>query len=148
MTKMMLKAMIVAGLATAGLAAQPAQAQRGVNATAPASPGSAQRRAILDALRPAIQAKLGPNIEFVVSRITVSNGWALVIAEPQRRGGGRIDPRRHFPADQVEFMDGVTVNGVLRNTGRGWRLVDHAVGPTDVWYCGVRGIPQRAFGCR
>lgn len=135
-------------LAAATLGTTPALAQRGpVNATASAGQGTAQRAAILDALRPAIENRLGPNVEFVVSRIVVSNGWALVVADPQRRGGGRIDPSRHFAADALEFMDGITVNGVLRNTGRGWTLVDHAIGPTDVWYCGVRGIPRRAFNC-
>jgi len=144
----MIAGMVGLALAAAALNAAPAMAQRGpVNASAPAGQGTAQRAAILAALRPAIENRLGPNVEFVVSRIVVSNGWALVVADPQRRGGGRIDPSRHFAADDLEFMDGITVNGVLRNTGRGWTLVDHAIGPTDVWYCGVRGIPRRAFNC-
>lgn len=135
-------ALAVSGIAT------PALAQRGpVNATAPAAQGSAQRRAILDAMRPAVENRLGRNVEFRVTRITVRGGWALVIAEPQRRGGGRINPRQYFAADELEYMDGLTINAVLRHTGRGWTLVDHAIGPTDVWYCGVQGPPRGTFGC-
>lgn len=145
MARLMMKAAIVAGLLGASVTATPAAAQ--VNGSAAATAGSAQRRAILEAMRPAIENRLGPNIEFRISSIRVSNGWALVIAEPQRRGGGRIDPSRYFAPDQLEFMDGLTVNAVLRFRPRGWTLVDHAIGPTDVWYCGVAGLPRAIANC-
>jgi hypothetical protein len=122
-------------------------AQGGVNADAQPGAGSAQRAAIMDALRPAIERKLGGAVEFVVRRAAVQNGWALVIADPQRPGGGRIDPKRHFPNEVIEFMDGLTVNAILRFSGGGWTLVDHAIGPTDVWYCGVEGPPRSLTGC-
>lgn len=116
-------------------------------AMASAQVSGAERRAILDALRPTIERRLGGPVEFVVRRIGVRNGWALVIADPQRPGGGRIDGRRYFSADDWEVMDGLTVNGVLRLSGGRWRLVDHAIGPTDVWYCGVEGPPRSLTGC-
>jgi hypothetical protein len=119
----------------------------GVSATAQPAPGSAQRAAIMDALRPVIERKLAGPVEFVVRRAAVQDGWALVIADPQRPGGGKINPRRHFPNEVVEFMDGLTVNGILRFSGGGWTLVDHAIGPTDVWYCGVEGPPKSLTGC-
>jgi hypothetical protein len=146
MARFMVRAAIVVGIVTAGFAAQPAMAQRGVSATANPSAGSAQRRAILDALRPAIERRLGGNVEFVVNRIRVVNGWALVIAEPQRRGGGRINPRQYFSADDLQAMDGLTINAVLRYQGGRWRLVDHAIGPTDVWYCNP-AFPRALTGC-
>lgn len=137
-------------LALAALAAPlPAAAQPGVNATAPAAAGSAQRRAILDALRPAIERRFGPPVEFVVTRIQVRQGWAVVKADPQRRGGGRIDPRRYLSAGDLEFMDGITVTAVLRFANGRWHHVDHAIGATDVWYCGdalPAGV-RRGFGC-
>ncbi len=136
------------GSANATAAAPAAAApQSGVSATAQPAPGSAQRAAIMDALRPAIERKLGGAVEFVVRRAAVQDGWALVIADPQRPGGGRIDPRRHFPNEVIEFMDGLTVNAILRFSGGGWTLVDHAIGPTDVWYCGVEGPPRSLTGC-
>jgi len=116
-------------------------------AAASAEVTGAQRRAILDAMRPAIEHRLGAPVEFVVRRIGVEDGWALVIADPQRPGGGRIDGRRIFGAD-FENMDGLTVNAVLRLSGGRWRLVDHAIGPTDVWYCDrALGAPRALTGC-
>lgn len=106
--------------------------------------GSAQRAALMNALRPAIERELGGPIEFVVTRAAVRDGWALVIAEPQRPGGGPITPSAGF---DTEFRDGLTVNGLMRFSGNGWTLVDHAIGPTDVWYCGVDGPPRALTGC-
>jgi hypothetical protein len=128
-------------------AAAPPSTQGAPNATAQPGPGSAQRAAIMDALRPAIERKLAGPVEFVVRRAAVQDGWALVIADPQRPGGGRINPKRHFPNEVIEFMDGLTVNAILRFSGGGWTLVDHAIGPTDVWYCGVEGPPRALTGC-
>lgn len=133
-----------AAAAAQGPAAAP---QTGVSATAPPAAGSAQRAAIMDALRPAIERKLAGPVEFVVQRAAVQDGWALVIAEPQRPGGGKINPRRHFPNEVIEFMDGLTINAILRFSGGGWTLVDHAIGPTDVWYCSVEGPPRSLTGC-
>ena len=122
--------------------AAPAAAQGAVNATAAPRPNSAQRRYILDALRPAIERRLGPNVEFVVQDIRVAGGWAFVMAEPRRRGGRPIDGRRYFP--NFDDMDGLTVTALLRFQGR-WTLVDHAIGATDVWYCGR--APRSLVGC-
>lgn len=119
----------------------------GVNATAPAAPNSPQRAAIMDSLRPAIERELDGPVEFVVNRAEVRDGWALVIADPQRPGGGRIDARQHFPSEVASTMDGVTVHAFLRFSGGRWTLVDHAIGPTDVWSCGFEGAPRSLTGC-
>ncbi len=112
-----------------------------------AAPAPAERRAMLDALRPAVEARLGPKVEFVVQTIRVEGGWAFVMAEPQRRGGGVIDGRRIFGED-FGNMDGVTVTAVLKRQPRGWTVVEHAIGATDVWYCdlGPREL-KRELGC-
>ena len=55
-----------------------------VSAVAPPRAGSAQRGAILNAIRPAVELELGSNVEFVPSCMQVWKGWALVAAEPQR----------------------------------------------------------------
>lgn len=136
-----------ADTAPAKAATAPTPADGAVSATGAPDPNTAQRAAIMDAVRPAIEQKLGAPVEFVVQRAAVQDGWALVIADPQRPGGGQIDPRRHFPHEVIEFMDGLTVNAILRFSGGGWTLVDHAIGPTDVWYCGVEGPPRSLTGC-
>ena len=117
-----------------------------VTATAPAAPGSAQRRAILDALRPSIEAQIGPNVEFVVREIRVVRGWALVIADPQRRGGRAIDGHRYFP--YFDEMGGLMVTALLRYQNRRWNLVEQAIGATDVWFCdrGPAGLTPSCSG--
>ncbi len=140
--RLLLAAFIVALLPPGGSAL----AQRGVSATAQAGPGSAQRRAILDALRPAIERELRGPVEFVVGEIRVRQGWALVFATPQRPGGGRIDGRRYFA--NFEDMDGLGISAILRFQNGRWRLVGHAIGATDAWYCGSPPVaPAALTGC-
>ena len=129
------------------LAATPATAQiRGGGTAVPA--GSPVRAAILDAVRPPIERRLGGPVQFVVRTMRVHNGWGLVIADPQRPGGRQIDARRYFSADDLDGMDGLTVNAIVRLQGGRWRLVDHAIGPTDVWYCDPQlGAPRALTGC-
>jgi hypothetical protein len=110
-------------------------------------PGSALRMAVLDALRPAIQQRLGPKVEFKVTLIRVQGEWAFVVADPQRRGGAPIDGRRIF-GEHFENMDGLRVDAVLRQHHGRWVVVDHAIGATDVWYCdvGPRSL-KTEWGC-
>ena len=116
-------------------------------ALAAAATGQPERKAVLHALRPAVEARLGPNIEFVVQAIRIEKGWAFVMAEPQRKGGKAIDGYRLFGED-FDNMDGLRVDAVLRKRGGRWRLVEHAIGATDVWYCdvGPREL-KRGYGC-
>jgi hypothetical protein len=113
---------------------------------AAASPAPSERRAVLDALRPAVEARLGPDVQFVVQVIRVEKGWAFVIADPRRRGGEAIDGNRYF--DDFDNMDGLRVDAVLQRRRGRWHLVDHAIGATDVWYCGVGPKSlKRGYGC-
>jgi hypothetical protein len=111
-----------------------------------AAPASSERKAVLDALRPAVEAKLGPDVEFVVQVIRVENGWAFLMADPQRKGGRPIDGNRYF--DDFDNMDGLRVDAVLQSKNGRWRVVDFAFGATDVWYCdvGPRKL-KRGYGC-
>ena len=137
-----LAAALALGLAVP--AGAPVQAQP-VSATASPGPGSAQRRAILDAIRPAVEAQIGSDVEFVVRRIRVISGWAFVMADPQRRGGRPIDGHRYFP--QFEYMGGLTVTAVLRFRAGRWRVVQQVTGATDVWFCDM-GPPGLTPSCR
>ena len=97
------------------------------------APGTSERSAVLDALRPSIEAELGPSIEFVVEEIRVMDGWAIVNANPQRKGGGKIDCDRYYGADCQ--LGGIGVTGILRYSNRRWNLVERSIGATDVWWC-------------
>ena len=112
-----------------------------------ANPAQSERKAVLDALRPKVEAKLGPDVEFVVHVLRVENGWAFVIADPQRKGGKPIDGDRIFGED-FENMDGLRVDAVLQKRGGRWTVVDWGIGATDVWYCevGPKSL-KRGYGC-
>ena len=127
---------IAIALGAAALAVAPAQAQQ-VGPNAPARVGSPQRAALLNTLRPAVEQELGAPIEFVVNCIRVTDGWATIGADPQRRGGRPI-PR----AITRRYPEGVFVSAVLRFRQGRWHLVEHAVGATDVWY--VDMVPPAA----
>jgi hypothetical protein len=142
-SKPLVAAALLACFPTFGAAASAPE----VSATAAAAEGSAQRRAILDALRPGVvEAMRGP-VEFVVEQMEVKDGWALVLAQPQRPGGGRIDPRTVLPADQLEFTDGLRIDALLRFKGGKWMPEDFKVGATDVWYVCYPGAPEALTGC-
>ena len=135
---------LTALLALALAQATPAPLAAQVNATAPATEGSAQRRAILDALRPTIVRELRSPVEFVVYRLAVENGWAALIVHPQRPGGGAIDGR-HLP--YFEDRDGLDIYAIMQFRGGRWVLRDHVIGATDIWWCGMYGLPASLLGC-
>jgi hypothetical protein len=140
-------ARFLVALAMLGAAPGSAVFAQAVSATGQPAPNSPQRRAILDALRPTIARAMGGPVEFVVTTARVREGWALIVAEPQRPGGGRIDIRRVFPRDW-DNMDGLTVTAILRFRGGRWTLVEHGIGATDVWYCGrAIGAPPSLTNC-
>ena len=119
-------------------------AEAQVNAVAPPRVHSAQRAAILNAIRPAVELELGRNVEFVPSCVQVWKGWALVAAEPQRQGGRKID-RRILP--DWDNRDGLTVTALLQFRYGRWNLVGHAIGATDVWYDGQAPRPLMRSPC-
>lgn len=73
----------------------------------PAAEGSADRSAILDALRPKIEEMTGKPVEFVVNRLETACDYARIIAQPQAKGG----------ADRYETVDALLV----RRNGK-WEL--------------------------
>ncbi len=121
----------------------PAQAQRSP-ASVPVGPGSPARRAILDAIRPAVERQLGPEVAFLVNEIRVVRGWAFVAVTPQRRGGRPINGYDYFP--DFENMGGLEVQAVLRLRNGHWAVVQQAMGATDVWYCDM-GPPGLTPSC-
>jgi hypothetical protein len=121
--------------------------QSALLALAAVAPAPAERKAVLDALRPRVEARLGPDIEFVVQVIRVENGWAFLMADPQRKAGKPIDGKRIF-GEEFENMDGLRVDAVLRRTDGRWKVVDWGIGATDVWYCDVGPKKlKRGYGC-
>lgn len=69
--------------------------------------GSAERRALMNALRPRVEAMVGKPVEFVVGKLNVACGYARLLASPQEKGGH---------GDHYEAVDAFFVkrNGVWR----------------------------------
>ncbi|PLW76221.1 hypothetical protein [Cohaesibacter celericrescens] len=94
--------------------------------------GSAERKAILDAVRPSVEADLLKPIEFVVTSMKVANNWAFVVVEPQRPGGRPIDIRKTPVAADADFFDGFTTYALVNYNGSRWISKAVVIGPTDV----------------
>ncbi|MET1411239.1 hypothetical protein ABVF61_03170 [Roseibium sp. HPY-6] len=98
--------------------------------------GTAERSEILNAVRPMLEARVGPPVEFVVNWMRSGSGWAFVVLSPQRPGGGAIDLFQTAFSEQAEYMDGATTFALLRFQYDRWNLIDFAVGPTDAFWHG------------
>jgi hypothetical protein len=111
--------------------------------------GSALRKSVLDGLRPTVQSEIGGPIEFVVSELRVLQDWAYVSAKPQRPGGAPI-PWSATKFREAWANDAMSdlVLALLRADGGAWRVVDYAIGPTDVIWEGwmkTHRLPRRLF---
>jgi hypothetical protein len=113
------------------------------------TPQGAERKEILDVLRRPAEANLRPPVEFVIAKFRVCwqgrPSWAFVDARPQRPGGAPID----WKAAGYEDCS-PTIFGLLRkpSAGAAWRVVAHAICPTDVTWDGWPdefGAPRELF---
>ena len=97
--------------------------------------GSAERKAILDALRVPVEKELKQKIQFSINDFNVSGTWAFLSGEPQNLNGERPD------YSGTEFQEAIEADmfdnnffALLKKTGGKWRVVTHAIGCTDVCY--------------
>ena len=95
--------------------------------------GTPERKLLLDALRPKVEAELKTELVFVVSDIRPSADWAFVMAQPQRKDGKKLDGKKIF-GDSWEHMDGFTLTAVLRKKANQWTVLEYHIGATDVWW--------------
>ncbi|MDT8855273.1 hypothetical protein RNZ50_09650 [Paracoccaceae bacterium Fryx2] len=133
--------MLRAALACALLPALPLHAW-----TEPAR-GSADRAALMDALRPVAEQELGAPVEFVVRDLRLDGDVALMRLTAQRPGGGEID-LAETPMVQrgraPDTIDGPGVDALMRYADGFWQVAHWAIGPTDVWYADPALCPDFA----
>lgn len=97
--------------------------------------GSAERTAILDALRVPVEKDLKQKILFKIENFNVRGAWAFVSGEPQNERGGKPNYRGTVYQEGVEAdMHDDNFFALLRKTGKKWKVVTYAVGCTDVCY--------------
>ena len=110
----------------------PALAQSGVHTP---KPGSAERKAIMDALRVPVQHDLKMPVIFVVRHpepegyLRVKQGWAFVDAEFRHPNGDPMGPSYYGDAEGGLSADAC---GLLHRVNGRWRVLVHNVGATDV----------------
>jgi len=101
------------------------------------APGSAERKAIADALRAPVEKELKQKVVFKIDHLKVSGDWAFLRGVPQRPGGGKVDysatPYRQRIEDGV-FDDWICA--LLRKRAGKWQVVKYVIGATDVVYEG------------
>jgi hypothetical protein len=97
--------------------------------------GSAERKAILNALRVPVEKDLKQKIVFVADDLNVSGNWAFVGGQPQTPEGGEPDYRgtRYWEAKQAEIFDN-NFFAILKRTAGKWKVVKYLIGCTDVCY--------------
>jgi hypothetical protein len=97
--------------------------------------GSAERTAILDALRVPVEKELKQKIVFNVENFNVSGVWAFISGDPQNTSGGKPDYRKtpYQEAIEADMFDN-NFFGLLKRTGGKWKVVRYEIGCTDVCY--------------
>lgn len=94
--------------------------------------GSAERQAILDAVRTPLQQVLGQQVQFVVHQMRVGDDWGFVYARMQRPDGGMIDYVSTSYAEAAK-QGGVSQDyaALLHHHDGRWTVRVEVVGPTD-----------------
>jgi hypothetical protein len=97
--------------------------------------GSAERKAILDALRVPVEKQLKQPVIFKIDHLKVQNNWAFLTGRPQNSDGSAIDYTNTVYQEAVDsgaFDDGIVA--LLRRAGVKWTVVQYVIGATDVPY--------------
>jgi hypothetical protein len=101
------------------------------------APGSAERKAVADALRAPVEKELKQKVIFKIDHLKVSGDWAFLRGVPQRPDGDRVD--YSATAYQQRIEDGVFddwICALLRKRAGKWQVVKYVIGATDVAYEG------------
>ncbi len=138
-----MKRLIVAALLTAAACSQPASEQATPPAAPPVASADAATAELLAAATPVVSEGFGQPVSLSPSIVRIQEDWAWLVAQPQTPDGGQIDLSATPFASAVEngvFDGNGTTYVLLKRENGAWRVVDHAIGPTDVAW---EGWPQR-----
>ncbi|MDQ6810186.1 MAG: hypothetical protein M3Z64_12310 [Verrucomicrobiota bacterium] len=102
------------------------------SARTPAS-GSAEREAIMDALRVPAKKDLGRDVIFKVERLRVAGDWAFARVSPTLPDGSEIDYAKTKFRKQIE-LGAFDPQGeaLLQRDADGWKVLEWVFGRTDV----------------
>ena len=99
--------------------------------------GSAERTAILNALRAPVEKELKQKIQFALENFNVQGNWAFLGGASQNADGGEPDFKKteYQKRIDVDAFDN-NIFALLKKTGGKWKVVTYLIGCTDVCYLG------------
>jgi hypothetical protein len=99
--------------------------------------GSAERKALLDALRCSVQQEIKTPVVFKVDHMKVQDGWAFIRGVPQQPSGKPLSysGTRYKTAIEEGFFDDWFCALLQKQQGK-WKVVTYEIGATDVPYLG------------
>ncbi len=103
-----------------------------------------ERMQIMSSLRAKVKPELNnQDIVFNVSqgRFAVSGNYCWLQGMIELRGGGEPTARGTSYEDEANegLLDGFHIEALLKKEGNTWKVVEHGIGSTDVWYVGIAG---------
>ncbi len=133
----MIKALTCVAMMACVVCASKARAEGAATYQEPAR-GSADRSAMMDALRPHAEWLLGAPVVFLVHDLRVAGDLGFASLEARRPGGAGIDIRGTpgFARGVLDpqIMDGTTLQALYVRSGDTWVAQFWELGATDVWY--------------
>lgn len=97
--------------------------------------GSAERAAILNALRVPVEKELKQKIQFSVEHLKVQGNWAFLSGASQNMSGGEPNFRGtdYQKRIDVDVFDN-NIFALFKKTGGKWKIVTYLISCTDVCY--------------
>ena len=96
--------------------------------------GSAERVALMNAIRGQVRNDLGGEAVFVVKELNSNGDWAFGQLEPTWPDGRAIRVEGTPLYRQDPHIDGLRTEVIWRKERGRWTVFAHAVGSTDVWW--------------
>lgn len=95
--------------------------------------GSAERKEILNVVRVPTERDLKQKVSFVVDQLNIKGQWAFASGQLQTPSGERVKLNGTAYEGEEDFFDN-NFFALLKKTRGKWRVVEHALGCTDVCY--------------
>ena len=97
--------------------------------------GSAERKAIVDALRVPVEKMVKQPVIFKIDHLKTQNNFAFLLGKPERPDGTALDYSGTGYQEAVDagaFDDGIVA--LLRKVNGKWKVIQYVIGATDVPY--------------
>lgn len=121
-------------------ASAPVSAQQVLDYKTKTSNNQADRTIMLNLLRNQMKKDHGLEFQYVVNHFKVSNGWAWLTCDAQRKDGKKL------VLDDAQ--DCCHVEALFKKVNGKWTLDQHGAFSTDVWWEGIQentGAPTAIF---